>query len=181
MSLHAKTPGAEWTERPLTEFSGSPFLRIGEDWMLVTAGAADEWNTMTASWGGLGVLWNLPVAFVFIRPTRHTFGFIEKTERFTLSFFDEVDRHALDYCGAVSGRDTDKALGAGLSPIVFPDGAVSFAEAREVLACRKLYGQDLDPKRFLDPSLAKHYPKRDYHRLYVGAIERYSVRPNRAE
>ena len=45
---------------------------IGKQWMLVTAGPADEFNTMTASWGGIGWLWNKPVAFVFIRPERYT-------------------------------------------------------------------------------------------------------------
>ncbi len=32
--------------------------------MLVTAGTKEKFNTMTASWGGIGWLWNKPVAFV---------------------------------------------------------------------------------------------------------------------
>ncbi len=38
----------------------NPFTAIGDDWMLVTAGDAASHNTMTASWGGLGVLWGAP-------------------------------------------------------------------------------------------------------------------------
>ena len=39
------------------ELNQNVFSMIGEQWMLVTAGTAERCNTMTASWGGLGVLW----------------------------------------------------------------------------------------------------------------------------
>ena len=35
----------------------NPFTKIGSEWMLITAGDESGCNTMTASWGGLGVLW----------------------------------------------------------------------------------------------------------------------------
>src|SRR5512139_341908 len=97
--------------------SDNPFRLIGADWMLITAGSPDAFNTMTASWGGLGVLWERKVAFCFIRPTRHTYGFIERAGGFTLSFFGEQYRSALQFCGTHSGRDTDKVSGAGLTPV----------------------------------------------------------------
>ena len=68
---------------------------IGSQWMLVTAGNSVHFNTMTASWGGLGFLWNRPVAFVFIRPQRYTFQFAEENSGLTLSFFGEEYRDAL--------------------------------------------------------------------------------------
>ena len=37
---------------------------IGKEWMLVSAGDKDEFNMMTASWGGVGFLWNKPVVFI---------------------------------------------------------------------------------------------------------------------
>ena len=129
---------------------------------------------MTASWGGFGHLWNRDVAFVFVRPSRHTFGFMEASEGFTLSFFGEEGRRALQVCGAVSGRDHDKAAMAGLTPLAFEAGGrgwTAFAEARLVFACTKVHSQDLDPRGFIDPSIATHYDDRDWHRLYVGAIE----------
>ena len=43
---------------------------------------------MTASWGGLGVLWGKPVAFIFLRPTRYTKEFVDKAD-FILSGIDE--------------------------------------------------------------------------------------------
>ena len=51
--------------------------------MLITAGMKEKCNTMTASWGGLGVLWGGPVATVYIRPQRYTLEFVENSEFFT--------------------------------------------------------------------------------------------------
>jgi len=147
----------------------NPFKLIGKDWMLITAGTPGSFNTMTASWGGLGVLWERKVAFCFIRPTRYTYEFIERSDTFTLSFFEEHHRKALSYCGSHSGRDTDKIKGAGLTPVK-EGGFVYFDEARLVLACRKLYFQDISPGRFLDEKIDDMYPQKDYHRMYVGEI-----------
>jgi flavin reductase (DIM6/NTAB) family NADH-FMN oxidoreductase RutF len=152
------------------------FKLIDKDWMLITAGTIDAWNTMTASWGGLGILWNKSVAFCFVRPTRHTYGFMEKHDRFTLSFFEEEWREALNLCGTRSGRDTDKAKETGLKPVSGAQGTVHFEQARMVLECRKLYFQDISPERFLDPSIDKNYPNKDYHRMYVGEVLRCLAR-----
>ena len=176
--------GPEFSEKDIKEFSGSPFERIGRGWMLITAGNVENdkssWNTMTASWGGLGVLWGRNVAFVFIRPSRHTFGFANNTALFTLSFFNESYRPALSLCGEKSGRNIDKASAAGLTPIVFRegriDGAVSFGEAKEIIVCKKLYAQDFDPALFLDVSIEGNYHGKDYHRLFIGEIAGYMVK-----
>ncbi len=153
----------------------NPFKLIGKDWMLITAGSPESFNTMTASWGGLGVLWERKVAACFIRPTRYTYEFVERSPNFTLSFFEEHYRKALNFCGTRSGRDTDKIKGAGLTP-VNESGFVYFAEARLVLACRKLYFQDISPDRFLDPAINGLYPQKDYHRMYVGEIVKCLVK-----
>jgi flavin reductase (DIM6/NTAB) family NADH-FMN oxidoreductase RutF len=155
-----------------TDIRDNVFKLIGEDWMLVTAGNLRRWNTMTAAWGGLGFLWRKPVAFAFVRPTRYTYGFMEKADRFTLSFFPEKCRKALTFCGTHSGRDTDKAKETGLLPFAPMPGTVSFVQARLILVCRKLYTTDIDPKCFLDPKLDRNYPKKDYHRVYVGETVR---------
>lgn len=150
------------------------FSLVSDGWMLITAGSEKSWNTMTASWGGFGELWNKDVAFVFVRPTRHTYGFMETHERFSLSFFGEERRKALAICGSTSGRDTDKAAASGLSPVwlsLDAGGIMSFEEARLVLACRKVYASDIEEAKFMDPKLLENYPKKDFHRMYVGAIE----------
>jgi flavin reductase (DIM6/NTAB) family NADH-FMN oxidoreductase RutF len=173
--------GNEWVTKNIRAFPGAPASRIGDGWTLITAGsvAVDKgnWNTMTASWGGLGVLWSRDVAFIFIRPGRYTFGFANDNPRFSISFFDESHRKALAVCGAKSGRDIDKAGETGLTPIEFTDGTVGFMEATEVISCRTLYTHDFDPTRFQDPRIdTECYPQKDYHRLYVGEIEALRVR-----
>ena len=150
----------------------NPFKLIGTDWMLITAGTQASFNTMTASWGGLGVIWDMEVAFVFVRPTRHTFGFMERAPVFTLSFFTEQYRPALEFCGTQSGRDVNKVAKTGLTPAFGAAGEIYFAEARLVLVCRKVHAQNLDPAGFLDPAIAGFYGQRDYHRLYIAEILR---------
>ena len=72
------------------ELDQNVFSMIGEQWMLVTAGTVERCNTMTASWGGLGVLWGKPVATVYIRPQRYTLEFVEREDCFTLSFLSLI-------------------------------------------------------------------------------------------
>lgn len=151
------------------QLTDNPFKLIGKDWMLITAGTPESFNTMTASWGGLGVLWERKAAFCFIRPTRYTFRFVEQSQSFTLSFFEEAHRKALLFCGSHSGRDRDKVREAGLTPVKDGDW-IYFSQARLVLACRKLYFQDIEPVRFQDPAIDTLYPGKDYHRMYVGEI-----------
>lgn len=155
--------------------SESVIEMIGKEWMLVTAGTPENFNMMTASWGGIGFLWNKPVAFVFVRPERHTYNFIEAHERLTLSFYGEGCRDALTFCGTKSGRDYDKAKSCGLSPVATDNGSVSFAQARLTLECKKLYKGALKSQDFLSKEcLDKWYndqPGGSFHAVYVVEIE----------
>lgn len=143
------------------------------NWMLLTAGdfAAKQFNTMTISWGSLGVMWNKPFAQVVVRPVRHTYQFIEQYDTFTLCAFPRQYHRALSLLGTKSGRDGDKIAEAGLTPTPAPCvSAPAYAEAELVIACRKMYWQDIDPAHFLDPQLDRNYPQKDYHRIYYGEI-----------
>ena len=147
------------------------FSLIGDQWMLITAGTKDQCNTMTASWGGLGVLWGKPVATVYIRPQRYTLEFVEREDTFTLCFFGEEYRKALALCGSKSGRDMDKVKECGFT-VATAEGAPYFEEADLVLVCKKAYWQDMDPTHFLDGEIdGKWYPQKDYHRIFIGEIE----------
>jgi len=153
------------------KISDNVFKLIGDDWMLITAGKLDDFNTMTASWGGMGILWHKPVVYCFVRPQRHTFQFMEKYKDFTLTFFEEKYRDALKYCGTKSGKDVDKAKETGLIPYETKNGNVFFKQARLIIECHKLYYNDIDPLSFLDPGIIKNYPVSDYHRMYIGEIK----------
>ena len=153
------------------DIPGNPFDLIGQRWMLLTAGDdTADYNTMTVSWGGLGVLWSMPVATAYVRPQRHTYQFTEKSEHFTLSVYPEEYRDALRICGSKSGRDIDKAAVCGLTPALSANGGVYFEEAELVIVCKKIYYNDLDPKNFLDERIANCYYPDDYHRMYIGEI-----------
>lgn len=158
------------------QLTDNAFKLIADDWMLITAGARASYNTMTASWGALGELWNKKICICFVRPTRHTYQFIESSSVFSLSFFDEQYREVLRHLGTVSGRDVDKMTIAGLTPIQSDQGAIYFAEARLVFECRKIYSEDLKPAQFLTPEIADCYPRKDYHRIYIGEISACRIR-----
>ena len=152
------------------KISDNVFNLIGSDWMLITAGQKDSFNTMTANWGGLGYLWNKNVCFCFIRPPRYTYDFVEKTKIFTLSFFEEKHRDILKFCGAKSGRNVNKIKETGLIPVHSDSGAIYFEQARLALECKKIYFQDIMPSNFIDSDIQTFYPKKDYHRMYIGEI-----------
>ena len=152
------------------------FNLIGKEWMLITAGNKDKFNMMTASWGGLGWLWNKPVAFVFVRPERYTYDFIENTDYLTLSFLgnEEEMRKAYNFCGSKSGRDFDKAKETGLQPIQTTNGTVAFEQSRLTIEARKLFRSEFKPEQFLDPETLKRWyndkPGGSLHTMYVVEI-----------
>ena len=146
------------------------FSLIGDRWMLITAGTADRCNTMTASWGGLGVIWGAPAATCYIRPQRYTKEFVDREEYFTLSFFGEESRKALQLCGSKSGRDIDKVKACGFTVKTAACGAPYFEEAELVLVCRKRFAQPMDPACIPQEIKTKWYPQEDYHTLYIGEI-----------
>ncbi len=152
------------------EINENTFDLLDNQWMLILAGNKDKHNCMTASWGGFGILWNKPVAFVFIRPQRYTLKFVEQNDFFTLNFFEEKWRPALELCGNKSGRDIDKSTAAGLTIAEAPK-SIAFQEARMVIECRKLYIDELKAENFLDKGIIKtHYPTHDFHKLFIAEI-----------
>ena len=149
----------------------SVFSLIGDRWMLVAATDKNgKTNAMTASWGGMGVLWGKKVAFVFIRPQRYTKRFVDEAAKFTLSFFDDSYKNMLGYMGKVSGKDEDKIAKSGLT-VTDRNGATVFKEASLTLVCRKTYRDTLKEENLIDKSIIeKWYPQKDYHDVYVAEI-----------
>lgn len=166
---------SQWKEITPEEITKNPFRLIGKDWALVTAGNQEKVNTMTISWGGVGIMWGKPVAYVFIRPQRYTKQFIDAQEELSLSFYDENYREMLSFMGSKSGRDLDKIKEMGLT-LNFEKNVPYFEEANMVLSLRKLYKQDLTKESFLDTSCdTKWYPAKDYHTMYVCEITNVKI------
>jgi len=154
---------------PLNELEFNPFNTIGQNWGLVSAGTKEAANTMTVSWGGVGVLWGKNVAFIFIRDSRFTKEFIDGNDFFSVSFMGKGYKDALNYCGSHSGRDGDKVSAAGLTwnykhSIPFID------EGDFILLCNKMAAVKITKDSFLLPEIEKWYQDGDMHTMYVGEI-----------
>ena len=156
-----------------TELKKNPAELIGKQWMLITAGTPEHFNCMTASWGGLGYLWNRPVAFVFVRPNRHTATFMEAQPSFTLSFMPEKYRNDLIFCGRNSGRDVDKMAATSLQPFTTPNGLVAMDDAELVIECRKMAVASMQEADFVDYSEVSpqwYDPTNPLHKVYICEI-----------
>lgn len=165
----------KFKEVKLEQLEFNPFTKIGSEWMLITAGDEAGYNTMTASWGGMGVMWGKNVVTTYIRPQRYTKKFVDENDIFTVSFYNPEYRKALNICGTLSGRDCDKVAEAGLTPL-FIDGTTAFEEANMIFVCRKLYCDSMPAENFLDKENdQKWYPNKDYHMMYVSEIVKVLV------
>ena len=133
---------SKFIEIKATELKENIFDMIGTQWMLVTAGNKEKVNTMTASWGGAGIMWGKPVVWIGIRHSRYTKEFVDREAGFSLTVFGEEYKKMLSYMGTVSGRDEDKIEKQGLT-LLFDGEVPYFEEAKIVLKVKKLYKQDL--------------------------------------
>jgi flavin reductase (DIM6/NTAB) family NADH-FMN oxidoreductase RutF len=140
-------------------------------WFVLTAGTMEKFNAMTVAWGSVGGMWEMPFVQVVVRPTRHTFGFMNDFETFTLCSFPPKHRKDLAILGSKSGRDTDKIALTKLTVVKSKAvAAPCFKEADLVIECRKIYWQDLDDRNFMSPAIAENYPQLDFHRVFFGEM-----------
>jgi len=150
------------------EITKNVFDMIGKQWMLVSATKDGKTNAMTASWGGLGVMWGKNVAFVFIRESRYTKEFVDASDKMILSFFSEDYRKMLGYMGTVSGRTEDKIEKAGLTLTENN----TFEQAELTMVCKKLFASEMKAEGLLsNEELDKWYKDGDMHTMYVVEIE----------
>ena len=153
----------------IEEFKFNPFTKIGKEWMLVTATNNGKVNSMTASWGGVGVLWNKNIAFIVLRPQRYTKEFVDAGDYFTVTLFDGYKKE-LGVLGSKSGRDGNKIAEVSFD-VEEVDDQPTFKQGKMVFVCKKVYSDMIDPKQFIDQSLdEKWYPQKDYHQRYIGEI-----------
>jgi flavin reductase (DIM6/NTAB) family NADH-FMN oxidoreductase RutF len=158
------------------ELNKSAFQLIGKDWMLITAKKDNKVNTMTASWGGFGVMFNKNVVYIVIRPQRYTKEFVDSSDTFSLTIFDETFRKQLSYLGTVSGRDEDKISKSNLT-IEYSNNTPYFEEGNIAIICKKIYAQAFNPECLIASEIdEKFYPEKDYHTLYIAEIEKILIK-----
>ncbi len=156
-------------EIELSALKFNPFDKISKEWYLISAGSEEKWNTMTASWGFMGVMWGKECVMAVVRPSRYTHEFLKTNDIFTISFFEPKYRSALSFCGAHSGRDTDKAKETGLTPL-FTDGTVTFEQASLVFVCKKVFEMPMDPSA-IDSGINSRFNGNDpVHTEFIGEI-----------
>lgn len=126
-------------------------------------------NTMTVSWGGSGILWGKQVCFLFVRPERHTYRFLENGSYLSLSFFGSDKKEVLSYCGTKSGRDVDKFKECGLE-FTLENGSAIFKDAVCTIHLKLLYAQDLKEECFLEKESLKWYQGQGMHKMYICEI-----------
>ncbi len=153
----------------------NPFELYGKHWGAVTAMNGKKVNAMTIAWGGMGVLWGVNTATIYVRQTRYTKEFLDASDTFSISFFNDTYKGALKYLGQVSGRDEDKIKNARLH-VNLQDETPFIDEANFVLICKKLYCLDLPTDHFTeggDGMAEKFYSDEDagnIHTMYIGQI-----------
>lgn len=163
-------------KKNINEFN-SFFKEINDEWAIVTAGDKFVgYNAMTVSWGGIGVLWNKPVAFIFVRKSRYTLEFMNKSDSVTLSFLGDKYKKEKTLFGRTSGRDVNKFEETGLHASFEPDFNGYFvAEADKVLKLKKLYSTDIDFENMPEGIKNSNYANNDMHVMYVCEVKQYLV------
>ena len=140
-------------EIKVNELTDNLFEAISKEWMLVT--------------------------FIFIRPERYTFEFIEQNDYLTLSFLGEAHKDVHKVCGSKSGRDIDKVKETGLLPLFTENGGITFEQSRLTFECKKLYADMIDPENFIDKNtIDKWYggAHGGFHKMYVVEIVKVLVK-----
>ena len=146
--------------------------------VLLNTRDGDFVNSMSISWGTMGIQWNQQIFTVFVRGSRFTKPVLDKTGVFTVSLpLDDCDRNIIRYCGTKSGRDTDKLKDLGLhTEEAEVNGVPGIRELPLTLECKVLYAQQQYPENMTDPEPHAHYAKdcgsieQEYHTAYYGQI-----------
>ena len=153
------------------QLPGNIIDELNNKWMLLASGTSEDFNFMTVSWGMMGEIWAQPAVTVYVRDSRYTLGYIERTGKFTLSRLKDGYKQALAIAGSKSGRDIDKCKETGLTPVSL-NGAPSFDEAAYTIVCETMYQAPLAVDQITDEEAKQgSYPEPvDAHQMFIGKI-----------
>ncbi len=150
--------------------------------VLLTTKAGDKVNSMTISWGTLGIEWSKPIFTVFVRENRFTKQQLEKHPEFTINIpYGTFDKKILGICGTKSGHTTDKIQELNLTLVAADTVAVpAIKELPLTLECRVVYKQKQDAREITEEHRNMFYPQavdssfhganKDFHTAYYGEI-----------
>ena len=157
------------------EIPESVFKLVGEDFTVLTSGNENDFNSMVASWGGWGILFNKPTTWCFLRANRYTLDYIKREHTYTMAYFDDSYKEQIMAFGTQSGRNTGKMKETSLSPVVTPSGSVSFKEAKLIIECRLTEMTTVKPEDFYSQEgkefITEAYQEaNEYHKILFGEI-----------
>ena len=165
-------------KKNISEYEKNIFSELKNSWAILTAGdKKTKYNSMTISWGGIGVIWGKNVCYVFVRQSRFTKDFIDNSDSVTISFLNDDYKKAKEILGKISGRDCDKMALAGLNYTYDPDFDGSYIrEADYCFKCKKLYCVDMPYESLPKEIINTYYLDGDMHTLYVCEIKQFLVK-----
>jgi flavin reductase (DIM6/NTAB) family NADH-FMN oxidoreductase RutF len=157
------------------DIPGDVFTHVGSDFTVITAGNPSHYNSMVASWGGWGILFNNPTTWCFLRSNRYTLELIRKEQTYTMTYFDETYKDDIMLFGTKSGRDTDKMKESKLTSVQTPAGNMTYKEARLILECKLFEVTTVAPDDFYTEEGRKfiveaHAETGEYHKIVFGEI-----------
>jgi flavin reductase (DIM6/NTAB) family NADH-FMN oxidoreductase RutF len=161
--------------------TGNVFKLVGQDFTVITAGTELNYNSMTASWGGWGVLFNEPTTWCILRANRYTLEFIRKENLYTMCYFDDQYKDQVMLFGSASGRNSDKMKNHTLTAVETPEGSIAYKEAKLIIECELTEITTVSPDDFYSADARTfiteaHAEAHDYHKLVFGKIAKAWVR-----
>ena len=118
------------------EISDDVFTLVGKVFPVITAGKEEHYNSMTASGGGMGLLFRKPATWILLRADRYTLELIQKEQTYTMSYFADEYKQQVLFLGSKPGKNSGKMKEVKLSGIQTPSGNMSFKEARLIIECK---------------------------------------------
>lgn len=157
------------------EISESVFKLVGSDYTVITSGKPEDYNSMVASFGGWGILFEKPTTWCFLRANRHTLNYIRKEQTYTMAYFDAPFKEQIMIFGTKSGKDTNKMKEHTLTAVQTPSGSTSYKEAKLIIECKLIELTTVSPNDFYTQEgkdfVAGAYDEaKDYHKLVFGEI-----------
>jgi flavin reductase (DIM6/NTAB) family NADH-FMN oxidoreductase RutF len=158
------------------------FTLIGKDFAVLTAGNSSHYNSMVAGWGGWGILFSKPTAFLMLRSNRYTLELMRKEQRYTMAFFDNEFKDDIIQFGKQSGRNSDEKMkNTELTAVETPSGNMTFKEAKLIVECNLVQVTTVTPDDFYTEESKKfvidaYAETGDYHKVVFGEITNVWIR-----
>ena len=161
------------------DFDENIFKLVGKDFTVITAGKTP--NSMVASWGGVGIMFNKPVTWNVLRANRYTLEKIRETGTYTMCYFPDQYKGEIMQFGMKSGRNTDKMAQTKLTPMVTPDGYPAYAEAKIIIECKLIAASTVSKDEFYTEEAKTFLQEgfddaKDWHKLVYGEITKIYIR-----